>query len=214
MRPRHFCVAIRAASALDMRAGFDAEAILRNVRAHRQRPKSFANISFVIGDAQALPFADGSLDVAITSYSLHHMSDAARVIGEMARVVRRGGRVGVIDIRVLEDTAAAELNNRIERMRDPSHTRTLKRSEYDEIFASHGLRVAKTQIEEHPRLFKHWMRVAGWKPSDPEYVDTQRLLESTIENDSAGFHPRLIPGADGPELHLVNTVLYTAAEKI
>jgi ubiquinone/menaquinone biosynthesis C-methylase UbiE len=176
--------------------------------------ENLRNLDFAIGDAQALPFADGSLDVAITSYSLHHMSDAARVIGELARVVRRGGRVGVIDIRVLEDPASAELNNRIERMRDPSHTRTLARSEFDSIFAQHGLRVITNQIEEHPRAFDHWMHVAGWKPGDCEYVETRRLLESTIENDAAAFHPRLVPGAEGPELHLVNTVLYTAAEKI
>jgi len=207
-------LALRFARHLRWICGLDlTPAILKRARASAAAEK-LRNLSFVIGDAQALPFADGSLDVAITSYSLHHMSDAARVIGEMARVVRRGGRVGVIDIRVLEDRAAAELNNRIERMRDSSHTRTLKRSEYDKIFASHGLRVAKSQIEEHPRPFKHWMHVAGWKPSDPEYIETRRLLESTIENDAAGFHPRLVPGADGPELHLVNTVLYTAAEKI
>jgi ubiquinone/menaquinone biosynthesis C-methylase UbiE len=207
-------LALRFARHLRWICGLDlTPAILNRARASAAAEK-LRNISFAIGDAQALPFADGSLDVAVTSYSLHHMSDASRVIGEMARVARRGGRVGVIDIRVLEDPAAAELNNRIERMRDSSHTRTLKRSEYDRIFASHGLRVTKNQIEEHPRPFSHWMHVAGWKPSDPQYIETRRLLESTIENDTAGFHPRLVPGADGPELHLVNTVLYTAAEKI
>jgi ubiquinone/menaquinone biosynthesis C-methylase UbiE len=85
------------------------------------------NLDFAIGDAHRLPFADGSLDLAITSYALHHMPDAARVIAEMARVVRPGGRVGVADIRVEEDPAVAELNDRIERARDASHTRTLKR---------------------------------------------------------------------------------------
>jgi ubiquinone/menaquinone biosynthesis C-methylase UbiE len=142
------------------------------------------------------------------------MSDAARVIGEMARVVKRGGRVGVIDIRTVEDSAAAELNNRIERMRDPSHTRTLMRSEFDRIFAESGLRVLSNHIEEHPRPFDHWMHVAGWKPSDREYVETRRVLESTIENDTAGFHARLVPDGAGAKLHLVNTVLFTAAEKI
>ena len=48
------------------------------------------NVAFALSDAQAVPLADGSLDIAVTSYSLHHMSDPGRVIGEMARVVRRG----------------------------------------------------------------------------------------------------------------------------
>src|SRR5271155_4508611 len=62
-----------------------------------------ANLDFAIGDAQSLPFADGSLDLAVTSYSLHHFPDAARTIGEMARVVRRGGRVGILDIFLPDD---------------------------------------------------------------------------------------------------------------
>jgi ubiquinone/menaquinone biosynthesis C-methylase UbiE len=206
-------LALRFARHVRWICGLDlTPAILKRARASAAAEK-LHNLDFAIGDAQALPFANGSLDVAVTSYSLHHMSDAARVIGEMARVVRQGGRVGVIDIRVLEDTAAAELNNRIERLRDPSHTRTLARSEFDKIFASHGLRVRKSQIEEHPRPFNHWMHVAGWKPSDAAYIETRRLLEATIENDVAGFHPRLIPDGKGAELHLVNTVLFTAAEK-
>ena len=37
--------------------------------------EGLGNLSFAIGDAHALPFADGSLDIAVTSYSLHHMPD-------------------------------------------------------------------------------------------------------------------------------------------
>jgi ubiquinone/menaquinone biosynthesis C-methylase UbiE len=207
-------LALRFAPHVRWICGLDlTPAILKRARASAAA-EGLGNLDFAIGDAQALPFADDSLDVAITSYSLHHMSDAARVIGEMARVVRRGGRVGVIDIRTMEDAPAAELNNRIERMRDPSHTRTLMRSEFDRIFAAHGLRVMSNHIEEHPRPFDHWMHVAGWKPSDNEYIETRRLLESTIENDAAGFHPGLITDDEGAKLHLVNTVLFTAAEKI
>ncbi len=207
-------LALRFARHVQWVCGLDlTPTILKRARA-TAAAEGLRNLDFAIGDAQALPFADGSLDVAITSYSLHHMSDAARVIAEMARVVKRGGRVGVIDIRTVEDAAAAALNNRIERMRDPSHTRTLMRSEFDRIFAESGLRVLSNHIEEHPRPFDHWMHVAGWKPGDREYVETRRLLESTIEGDIAGFHPRLIPDGEGAKLHLVNTVLFTAAEKI
>ena len=56
-----------------------------------------------------------------------------------------------------------------------------------------GLRITATETREHPRTFEHWMHVAGWKPSDPEYIETHRLMESSIENDGANFHPRLEP---------------------
>lgn len=101
-------LALRFARHVRWICGLDlTPAILKRARVSAAA-EGLSNLDFAIGDAQALPFADGSLDVAITSYSLHHMSDAARVIGEMARVVRRRGRVGVIDIRVLEDPGAAD----------------------------------------------------------------------------------------------------------
>jgi len=175
------------------------------------------NVAFALADAQAVPFADGSLDIAVTSYSLHHMSDAGRVIAEMARVVRRGGRVGVLDIFVPEDPRIAELNNRIERIRDASHTRTLARSEFDPLFAKHGLRVIDTYVEAQARPFDHWMLVAGSKPGDPQYEKARRLLEESIPNDGAWFHPRFEATSDGSrqlELVLENTILFIAGEKI
>jgi ubiquinone/menaquinone biosynthesis C-methylase UbiE len=193
-------------------------AILQRAR-NSTAGEKLTNIDFLIGDAQALPFADGALDVAITSYSLHHMADPARVIGEMARVVRRGGRVGVIDIRVEEDSRVAELNNRIERARDASHTRTLARSEFEAIFARKGLRIFGAEIEEQSRPFDHWLLVAGWRPGDAPYEEARRLLESTLANDGAGFHARraeaAVPeAAEDSGLEITNTVLFLAGEKV
>ncbi|HXX46505.1 MAG TPA: class I SAM-dependent methyltransferase [Candidatus Acidoferrales bacterium] len=175
------------------------------------------NVAFALGDAQAVPFADGSLDIAVTSYSLHHMSDAGRVIAEMARVVRRGRRVGVLDIFVPEDPRVAALNNRIERIRDASHTRTLARSEFDVLFAKHGLRVIETYVEAQARPFDHWMLVAGSKPGEAPYEEARRLLENSIPDDGAWFRPRLGAVSDGSgrrELVFENTVLFIAGEKI
>ena len=176
-----------------------------------------ANIDFAVGDAHALPFADGSLDIAVTSYSFHHMSDPARALKEMARVVKRGGRVGAIDIRAPEETKAAELNNRIERIRDASHTRTLAGSEFEKLFAANGLRILSTGTLEDRRAFDHWMHVAGHVPGDREYAEARRLVEATMPDDSAGFHPHFIStGANGGEeqtLHIMNTMILIAGEK-
>ncbi|HXX18049.1 MAG TPA: methyltransferase domain-containing protein [Candidatus Acidoferrum sp.] len=175
------------------------------------------NVAFALGDAQAVPFADGSLDIAVTSYSLHHMPDPGRAIGEMARVVRQGGRVGVLDIFVPEDRHVAELNNRIERIRDASHTRTLARSEFEAYFSRHGLRILDTYVEAQSRSFDHWMLVAGSKPGDPRYEEARRLMEESIPQDAAWFHPRFEAGhkASGDrELVFENTTLFVAGEKI
>jgi SAM-dependent methyltransferase len=46
------------------------------------------------GDAQALPFADGSFDAAVMALVISFLPDPAKAVAEMARVVRPGGWLG------------------------------------------------------------------------------------------------------------------------
>ena len=194
-------------------------AILARARHKAAEQGLLEKFSFAIGDAQALPFADGSLDLAVTSYSLHHISDPARVVREMARVLKHGGRVGLIDIVVSEEPRVRELNHRIESIRDHSHSRSLTQPEFEALMKEAGLRITATEIREHPRTFDHWMHVAGWKPGDTEYIEARRLLVASIEDDGSNFHPRFQPpdvtqpGA-APDLYMINTGISIAAEKI
>jgi hypothetical protein len=142
--------------------------------------------------------------------------DPAQAISEMARVVRRGGRIGVLDVFVPEDPRVAALNNRIERVRDASHTRALARTEFEELFAAVGLRVLDTYEEAQLQSFDQWMLVAGSGPGDRRYEETRRLLEQSIRDDSAGFHPRFVrkhDTGDDRELVFENMVLFIAGEK-
>jgi SAM-dependent methyltransferase len=50
------------------------------------------------GSALALPFPDGTFDVAVAATVLSHTPGAEGAIPEMARVVRPGGRMGVFDL--------------------------------------------------------------------------------------------------------------------
>jgi ubiquinone/menaquinone biosynthesis C-methylase UbiE len=194
-------------------------AILQRARNTAAQNGLLDKLGFVIGDAQRLPFADGSLDLAVTSYSLHHISDPARVLREMARVVKRGGRVGLIDIIVPEDPKVRALNHRIEWIRDHSHCRSLTLAEFRALMDAAGLRITATETKEHPRLFDHWMHVAGWKASDPEYIEARALLVASMADDGSNFHPRFEPadvsqpGAP-PALYMINTGIQIAAEKL
>jgi len=49
------------------------------------------------GDAQALPFPDGSFDSVVCTLSLCAIPDDARAMAEMARVLRPGGRLLLLD---------------------------------------------------------------------------------------------------------------------
>ena len=48
--------------------------------------------SFVVGDIQALPFDDGSFDVALSVFGLIFAADASRAFDEMIRVLGPAGR--------------------------------------------------------------------------------------------------------------------------
>jgi SAM-dependent methyltransferase len=50
-------------------------------------------VSYVQGDAHALELADASFDLAYCRYLLEHVADPRRVLAELRRVVRPGGRV-------------------------------------------------------------------------------------------------------------------------
>ena len=58
----------------------------------RHRPGA-AGATFVIGDAQALPFEDGSFDAAVMALVIAFIPDPAKAMLEMRRVTRPGGTV-------------------------------------------------------------------------------------------------------------------------
>jgi SAM-dependent methyltransferase len=58
----------------------------------RSRPKAHAT-QFRLGDAQSLPFADGSFDVAAMALVISYLADPVKGVAQMARVVRPGGWV-------------------------------------------------------------------------------------------------------------------------
>ncbi len=56
------------------------------------------NIEFHLADAENLPVADGSVDVVITNGVFNLCPDKPRVLGELHRVLRPGGRLQMADI--------------------------------------------------------------------------------------------------------------------
>ena len=73
-------VAVEPSAAM-VRAGGEAGAA--------ERP----GVSFVRGVAESLPVRDESADIAWVSTALHHFADLGQAVGELARVLRRRGRV-------------------------------------------------------------------------------------------------------------------------
>jgi ArsR family transcriptional regulator len=66
--------------------------------AARRRLKRLGNVEVRPGELEALPIDSGQLDAAILALVLHHVPEPARALAEVARVLKPGGRVLIIDM--------------------------------------------------------------------------------------------------------------------
>ncbi len=55
-------------------------------------------IAFASADAQALPFGGGTFDAACMAFGIRNVADRPRALREIARVVRPGGRVAILEL--------------------------------------------------------------------------------------------------------------------
>jgi ubiquinone/menaquinone biosynthesis C-methylase UbiE len=125
------------------------------------RKRSLPNTQFVEGDGTALPFSDGAFDLTGTHRTLHHVAQPERVVAELARVTRPGGRVLVVDQLAPDDPGAAAALHEFESVRDPSHVRLLADAELRELFAANGLSLLRERHEEERRELSSYLDLAG-----------------------------------------------------
>jgi ubiquinone/menaquinone biosynthesis C-methylase UbiE len=64
-------------------------------RARRRADAEGLEATFVVGDAEALPFEDGSFDVVSSVFGAMFAPDQEQTANELARVARSGGRIGL-----------------------------------------------------------------------------------------------------------------------
>ncbi len=101
----------------------------------RQKSLGLTNLTWNVGDAQPLTFPDASFTRVVTRYTFHHFSDPAGVFAEMVRVCKPGGRVTVCDV-FMTSREQGEAYDRMEKFRDPSHTRALPLTELQALFST------------------------------------------------------------------------------
>lgn len=110
------------------------------VEARRQAAlKGIGNVTFSVADAEHLPFPDDRFDVVTCRIAAHHFPNVAAFCREAARVLRPGGLLLVVDNVALEDDELDSFINTVEKLRDPSHFRAFRLSEWQGYVEAAGL---------------------------------------------------------------------------
>ncbi len=84
----------------------------------------FKNLEYRLGDIEEPPIANNSVDLAILSQALHHAIHPQKAIGASHRILKRGGRLVILDL----------LSHRFERAR--------------ELYADHWLGFSEVQLHQ------------------------------------------------------------------
>ena len=152
------------------------------------------NVLFMRGDAAALPFLDGSFDVVVSRFAAHHFEHPEGVVAEMVRCTRPGGYVALVDLVADEDPEVAEEQNRLERLRDPSHTRMLAAVEIQGLLTEAGLEAVDVATRPLERPLTPWLEQAQ-TPARAAGEIRAALDEDIAGRRATGFRPRT--GEDG-----------------
>jgi ubiquinone/menaquinone biosynthesis C-methylase UbiE len=152
------------------------------------------NVLFLQGDAAALPFLDASFDVIVCRFALHHFEQPRKQVAEMRRCLRPGGRLAIGDL--VADPDAAETQNRLERLRDPSHTELLTAAALAALLDTDDIEIRGVE-----RPLEQWLAQTGTPAQAAEEI--RAALRAELHGGPpTGFRPR---DRDG-ELYFVHAL--------
>ncbi|HEX4107980.1 MAG TPA: methyltransferase domain-containing protein [Solirubrobacteraceae bacterium] len=168
--------------------GVDATQAMLDVGHAQARSEGVHNVVFQVGDASALPFPAESFEIAACRFAVHHFRDPGTVVAEVGRCLRPGGRLLVIDILADERPPAAELQNHLERLRDPSHTRMLDRSGLVSLLDCAGLQARALPSRLKSRPLAPWLEQTHTSPAVVQEI-TGAFAAELDGGPITGFRP-------------------------
>jgi SAM-dependent methyltransferase len=139
----------------------DPSADMLAVVAREAAARGHSTIETVRGSAEALPFEDRSFDLVATRYSAHHWADVPGALAQCARILAPGGRLVVIDVVAPEDPVLDTPLQVLEFLRDGSHVRNYRLSEWTSMLVAAGFEAPAAARWKLPLEFASWVARIG-----------------------------------------------------
>jgi ubiquinone/menaquinone biosynthesis C-methylase UbiE len=165
--------------------------MLKKARALARRD-GVANVTFRQADVHRLPFRGGSFDLVVTRASFHHFPGPGRALKEIVRVLKVNGRILISDNTSKNDPEKSRLQNRLEKLRDPSHVEMIPLKKWRALFNDAGLRVVKEKRLVQRRDAEDWMALTQTQPGIRRKI--RRLLTESMRGDTTGQNVWVIGG--------------------
>lgn len=158
--------ALALAPAVASVAAIDPTPEMLTVAGRLAAERGITNVTFTLATADALPFPDATFDIAISRFSVHHWPQPDAAFREIGRVVRPGGRLAFVDMLAPEEGPLDTFLNAVELLRDPSHARSLRASEWLALLHAAGFvgRVERAwDLEHHVESWLAQTAPAPWR---------------------------------------------------
>jgi ubiquinone/menaquinone biosynthesis C-methylase UbiE len=137
--------------------------MLKKAQEHISEEGRVDNVTFREADAEDLPFPAGAFTLLTCRIAPHHFPDVARALNEFHRVLRRGGRMAIVDTLLSDDPEIAEWYQTMEKMRDPTHIQAYTKEIWCEMVQEAGFILHETTIIPKTHDFPTWAKRAGLK---------------------------------------------------
>jgi ubiquinone/menaquinone biosynthesis C-methylase UbiE len=138
--------------------GIDLTSEMIEIAREQAAERKIANVRFLRGDVSELPFPDASFDVATSRYSAHHYHQPRQVVRELARVLRPGGRFVLVDTISPEEPSFDTFINAVELLRDRSHVRDYRVSEWQAMLSQAGFSSEVLKCWDLRQNFDDWVK--------------------------------------------------------
>jgi ubiquinone/menaquinone biosynthesis C-methylase UbiE len=119
--------------------------------------RQLGNLMVCQNAAEALPFANNSLDLVTSRVAAHHFANFGQALEEIQRVLKAGGVLVMADSVAPEDDAVAEWMNDVELRRDFSHVKDRQVAEIEAMLAERGLDIVQQEYARIYLQFNDWV---------------------------------------------------------